>query len=101
MIRTLLSAGLLLLVLGACSKKSYNCECQTVLTYRAKPDSLATGTYPGAIYSYGEKMKKSQAEAACANEAVTIKNNFSQWYTHHDSIPLKEGESIQTNCSIQ
>jgi hypothetical protein len=100
MIKTLLPAALLLIGLGAC-KKSYNCQCQTVLTYKAGPDSLASSTYPGAIYAYDEKMKKEQADAACASEAAVIKNSFTKWYTHNDTIPLKEGESIQTNCSIQ
>ena len=92
-------AGALLLSLVSC-KKDYHCQCTTVSTVETSPGNFTTETFPGANSSYGEKMKQPQAASACEAEEKVVNTNITNWYTENGTRPLKEGESINTDCSL-
>lgn len=93
-------AGIILLGCVSC-KKDYHCQCTTVATFETTPGNFTTETFPGANSSYGEKMKQHQAAAACESEEKAVNSNVTAWYTDSGKQLLKEGESINTDCSLK
>lgn len=92
--------GILLLSLVSC-KKDYHCECVTIATFETSPGVFATETFPGANSSFGEKMKQPQAASACEAEEKVVNTNVTNWYTESGKRPLKDGESINTDCLLK
>jgi len=81
-------------------KKIYTCECNTTYTYLQVDNTYKTEVYPGSNTAYSEKMKKKQAESACAHEQNAIETNFTNGVTSEGTVPFKKGESVSTSCEL-
>ncbi len=93
-----LASGILFLSTTSCGKY-YECSCTTTSVIVA--GGTTTSSFNGTSSTYGRRMKKDQAQAACDHEREAIESNVNKGATDNGNYPLSSGSSITTACELK
>ena len=81
----------------ASCKKKYNCRCNTTVIFA---NAGYQSTYLTKNVPMTEKMTEKQAKAACAHEALSINDTYTNFITNNSNWS-SNGLNPSTICSLE
>ncbi len=91
----ILSALLIIAIVGCKKKKKYNCRCTTTVIYK-----YVQSSYISKNEKMSQKMTEKQATAVCANEAKNVNATYVNYITNNGNWS-SNGLTASTICALE